>query len=204
MLLKLHFDRLDPMTTSRSPQFLIYRNFKRRSILPLNPETIWLIDSGVVRTLTWFEDGSCATLGLWGEGDLVGSALSASRAYEIECLTDVRAKVIPKAQWYLHTEAMILHIQKNEEFLKIVHCRQAEIAIMHLLNWLVKRFGSQVEQGELINLRLTHQEMAEMIGTTRVTMTRILNNFERQGLIQRQQHLLILMSDRQEFWHYEI
>jgi len=194
---------ISPPPVNLSPN-LTYRSFAKRSLLPLNSDAIWQIESGVVRTITWFEDGVCATLGIWGEGDLVGKALSTSLSYEIECLTDVRAKSIPQKNWHLLTEPMIVHIQRHEEFMKIVHCRQTEIAVMHLLNWLVKRFGYQIDQGQLINLRLTHQEMAELIGTTRVTMTRILNNFERQGLIQRQQHYLVLMDNRQDFWHYEI
>lgn len=182
----------------------IQNSFRKRSHLPIAPETIWQIESGVVRSLTWFEDGNCATLGLWSTGDIVGSALTSSIPFQIECLTDVSAKVIPKENWHQLTDSMIMHMQRSEEFLKILHCRHTELAVMHILNWLAKRFGCEVDRGYLINLRLTHQELSEIIGTTRVTMTRILNSFERQGLIQRQHHHFILTPDRDRFWHYEI
>jgi CRP-like cAMP-binding protein len=182
----------------------IHNSFRKRSHLPIAPKTIWQIESGVVRSLTWFEDGNCATLGLWSAGDIVGSALTSSIPFQIECLTDVTARVVPKENWYQLTDSMILHMQRSDEFLKILHCRQTELAVMHILNWLAKRFGYEVENGCLIDLRLTHQELSEIIGTTRVTITRILKSFERQGLIQPQQHHFILTTERDSFWHYEI
>ena len=47
--------------------------------------------------------------------------------------------------------------------------------LFKFLEWLDKRFGEDVENGRLLNLRLTHQDIAETLGTTRVTVTRILN-----------------------------
>jgi CRP-like cAMP-binding protein len=56
----------------------------------------------------------------------------------------------------------------------------------------------------LIDLRLTHQDIAEIIGSTRVTVTRLLNAFEKQGIIQRMQRRFIVLHDQPNFWHYEI
>jgi CRP-like cAMP-binding protein len=45
----------------------------------------------------------------------------------------------------------------------------------------------------LIQLRLTHQELAETIGTTRVTVTRLMQSLEQQGSLcysRRQQIVL--------------
>jgi CRP-like cAMP-binding protein len=72
------------------------------------------------------------------------------------------------------------------------------------LTWLAKKFGHQVEQGQLIELRLTHQEISEIIGTTRVTVTRLLNDFEKQGIIQRLPRKFIVLHEKQPYWHYEI
>ena len=81
--------------------------------------------------------------------------------------------------------------------------KRVEEMLLKLLVWLSKRFGREVEQGHLIELRLTHQDLAELLGTTRVTITRVLKQFEQQGLIQRlPQHLTLLQAE--EFWHYEI
>jgi CRP-like cAMP-binding protein len=73
-----------------------------------------------------------------------------------------------------------------------------------LLTWLSVRFGHGEGQGWKIDLRLTHQELAEMSGLTKVTVTRLLKLFEEQGLIQRNQHQILVLPERQPFWHYEI
>jgi CRP/FNR family transcriptional regulator len=51
-----------------------------------------------------------------------------------------------------------------------------------LLN-LEKNFGERVEGGTRLTLRLTNQEMANMIGTTRETVNRMLNRFWDEKLI---------------------
>lgn len=178
--------------------------FARRSLLPLGQDYLWRIETGVVRTLTWLADGTNVTLGLWGSGDVVSRALSKAEPYQIECLTPVEATLLPLDRWNSVNEALIHHIQQFQEFLEILHCRSVEASLLRLLIWLAKKFGHQVEQGQLIELRLTHQEIAETIGTTRVTVTRLLNDFEKQGLIERLPHKFIVLHEQQPFWHYEI
>jgi CRP-like cAMP-binding protein len=178
--------------------------FARRSLLPLGENYLWQIESGVVRTLTWLEDGTTITLGLWGVGDVVSRVLSKAEPYQMECLTPVEATILPVDRWHQVNEALISHIQQFQEFLEILHCRSVDASLLRLLNWLAKKFGHAVERGQLINLRLTHQEIAEIIGTTRVTVTRVLNEFEHQGIIKRLPRKFIVLHEQQPFWHYEI
>lgn len=191
------------LSLNRSAERLL-SSFARRSFLPLRQDSLWKIEKGVVRTLTVSEDGISIILGLWGPGDIVGKALCTANPYQIECLTSVQATHLPAHSWYQATEAMVLHIQRYGELVEILHCRQAEASILRLFTWLGKRFGQQVEQGQLIDLRLTHQDIGDLLGITRVTVTRLLNDFEKQGIIQRKERQFILMHDQSPFWHYEI
>ena len=43
--------------------------------------------------------------------------------------------------------------------------------------FLAKDFGEPCEAGLRLNLRLTHQEIASALSTTRVTVTRVLGQF---------------------------
>lgn len=180
------------------------RRFTRRSLLPLGRDYLWQIEAGIVRTLTFSEDGTPITLGLWGPGDIAGRVLSKADEYQIECLTSVEATMLPADRWNQASEAMILHIQRFQEFLEILHCRSVDASLWRLLTWLANRFGRETEQGQLIELRLTHQEISELIGATRVTVTRLLKEFEKRGIIQRQPHHFIVLHEQQPFWHYEI
>lgn len=178
--------------------------FARRSQLPLGRDYLWQIETGVVRTLTSLEDGTIVTLGLWGSGDVVSRVLSKADPYQIECLTPVEATVLSLDRWHLVNEAIILHVHRFQEFLEILHCRSVDASLLRLLTWLAKKFGQQVNRGSLIELHLTHQEISEIIGTTRVTVTRLLNAFEKQGIIKRLPRKFIILHQQQPFWHYEI
>jgi CRP-like cAMP-binding protein len=53
-------------------------------------------------------------------------------------------------------------------------------------------FGIQDEIGLRINRRVTHLELANLIGSTRETVTATLNDFRRKGLIQLENHFIII------------
>jgi CRP-like cAMP-binding protein len=179
------------------------RSFKRRSTLPLRQISLWRIESGVVRMVTWLEDGSTVTLGLCGAGDVVGTYLSAIEPYQIECLTDIEATPLSPDEWFPDPDHLLARVQQAEEFMLIRSHRRVEEMLLKLLTWLCKKFGRKVSKGHLIELRLTHQDIAELLGTTRVTITRVLKQFEQQGIVQRlPNHLTLLQPDA--VWHYDI
>jgi CRP/FNR family transcriptional regulator len=55
--------------------------------------------------------------------------------------------------------------------------------VVRLLLRLGRRYGKRVDQGLFLDIALTHQEMADMIGTSRQTVTTVLGELRRQGLI---------------------
>lgn len=168
--------------------------FKRRDLIPLEKSRLWKIDIGVVRTFTWDEEGTTTALGYWGSGDIIGQPLSQIYPYQIECLTAVKARSLPSGSWHID-EAMLTHIHQLEELLRIIHCKRVECRLLQLLDWLARRFGREVAQGQLIELPLTHQEIAQDIGTTRVTVTRLLSRLQQEGKIVRsRQHFILLRS----------
>lgn len=81
--------------------------------------------------------------------------------------------------------------------------KRIDIMLLKLLNWLANRFGQDANQGRLIDLRLTHQDLSELLGTTRVTVTRALDQLEQQGFIQRLSLQRIVLQQA-EYWHHEI
>ncbi|MBH8572316.1 Crp/Fnr family transcriptional regulator [Nostocaceae cyanobacterium CENA369] len=166
--------------------------FTRREIIPLCNDVLWRIERGAVRTLTWNEDGTFVTLGYWGSGDLIGYPLSKVQPYHIECLTSVEATIVPPHLWHLHINAFLSHIQHSEELLSIVHYKPISVRLWKFLVWLSEKFGRNVEQGKLIDLNVTHQEISEVLNTTRVTVTRLLQQFEEQGIMLRYKRRIIL------------
>ena len=87
-------------------------------------------------------------------------------------------------------EAMLSYIQQIEELLSIIHRKPVSLRLWQFLNWLGQKFGRDVDRGQLIDITLTHQEIAEVINITRVSVTRILQQFEEEGIIIRHKRQL--------------
>jgi CRP-like cAMP-binding protein len=171
---------------------LVQRLFSRRELIPLREDVLWRIERGAVRTVTWSEQGALITLGYWGTGDIVGIPLSRVQPYQIECLTRVEMSILPSELWPQAVDAMLSHIQQAEEILNIVHRKPVSLRLWQFLVWLSQKFGRDVDKGRLIDLGVTHQEIAEVMNTTRVSVTRILQQFESEGLLVRHERRLIL------------
>lgn len=190
-------------TSQSAPSLNAVKLFARRSFLPEQKDSLWKIENGFVQTFTYLEDGTTIALGVWGSGDMVGQPLSKLDPYQIECLTPVTATIVPIDGWYQLTDVLLTHLQQAEELIVIRSHKKVEIMLVKLLIWLSKKFGSEIDQGRLIDMRLTHEDLANLIGSTRVTVTRILGDFEQQGLIDRLSlHRIVLRQE--DIWYYEI
>ncbi len=161
----------------------VTRELKRRQNLPKGQ--FWRIREGLVRSLTWDEEGEAVALGLWGPGDIVSSRLSSLNPFELEALTATVIEAVDPLDLDLAT-VLTEHFGATEQLLSITRTRLAETRFSRLLEWLGQRFGSISNNGFLIDLDriyLTHQTLGELTGSTRVTITRLLNAFERRGVI---------------------
>ncbi|ASC73714.1 cAMP-binding domain protein [Halomicronema hongdechloris C2206] len=175
----------------------VIHQFKRREIIPLRKNTLWHFKTGAARLLTLSEEGTAITLGFWGTGDFTGQPLIGIQPCELECLMDVEAVRLHLEQCRELPQVTMAHLHQMQALIRM---RQGNIPqrLQLLLTWLGQKFGCSAEGGQLIQLRLTHQELAETIGTTRVTVTRLMRNLEQQGSLcysKRQQIVL-----RQPWW----
>ncbi|WP_392533033.1 Crp/Fnr family transcriptional regulator [Nostoc sp. C117] len=166
--------------------------FTRREVIPPRYDVLWRIEHGAVRTLTWSEDGTFITLGYWGLGDLIGYPLSKIKPYQIECLSVVEVSIVPPHLWHQDINALLSHIQQAEDLLSIVHRKPISLRLWQFLVWLSEKFGRDIDKGKLIDLNITHQDIAEVLNTTRVTVTRLLQQFEEEGTVLRHKRRIIL------------
>lgn len=190
-----HMYQLSSLQLPHQSQFDCY-TFSRRSVLP--PETgLWLIESGVVRVLTIDEDGTQIVLGLWKAGHIVGPRLSHVIPYDIQCLTKVTAFALPQS-YCCPSQMLLFHIQQTEELFRIVRSGSVEKRLQQFLIWLFKTFGNRTKQGWELDLPFTHQDVADTIGATRVTVTRLMGQFQQEGVINwsKQTRILLDQSSR--------
>jgi len=169
--------------------------FARGEELPSSSDSLWLILSGVVKSYTFNEEGEIIPLGYWGKEDAVGQAISGVEPYLVECLSEVKAVMISPYQLQQLPAVVLSHAKQVEQLICLLRYQPVEKRFLCVLKWLADRFGYRVERGRLINLELTHNELAELIGAARVTVTKLINHLEREGIIFRQNKCIGLIEN---------
>jgi CRP-like cAMP-binding protein len=95
------------------------------------------------------------------------------------------------------------YISELQERQKALVTDRVEQRIARILLKLAAQSGKKIEDGVLIDLPLTRQDIAEMSGTTLYTVSRTLNEWERDGLLKigrervviREPHGLVSIAD---------
>lgn len=170
--------------------------FLRRELICLEPGILYRIEKGATRSLIWstLEDIP-KSVGFWGPGDIVGWMGTHVKIYEMECLMDTQIRRIPHGDWSQVLPKLLEHLEQTEILLQIMHHNRIRQRLYLFLAWLGQKFGQEQELGRRITLRLSHQSLAESIGTSRVTITRLLGQFQEEGLIDyHRRHLTLLNS----------
>lgn len=173
--------------------YLKYQTFDSGELIVPQSNSYWLLEQGIVKISTWTEEGTPITLGYWSKNDLIGQPLSSIHPYQIKCLTQVIAKTVPLARAGKFTRQIQSQVQQSEEILCILRAEKAYQRLSQILIWLSCKFGQNVDTGRLIQLRLTHQDLAELIATTRVTITKTINQLEQEGFLSRPQRNSIVI-----------
>ena len=83
-------------------------------------------------------------------------------------------------------------IRRIERRLKSLLFRSIRDRLVHLLLELAERYGRQTNDGLLLDLRISHQEMASVIGSTRETVTITLGELQEDGFLQIQRRKVVL------------
>ena len=163
------------------------------------PRGIFILCSGRAKLTTSSTEGKTLIVKIAEPGEVLGaSATILGKPYEVS------AETIEPAQ---------LNFIKRDDFLKLLgtnvdvcmhtaqqlsekyHAAQREIRSLGLsqttseklakllLDWCA-RGGEETAKGIRLKVLLTHEEIAQMIGTTRETVTRLLSDFKRKKIIE--------------------
>ena len=172
------------MTKPATTQQPLRLTLQPGDVLPENLN--WKIQDGYIRTSTWDNDGESIIFGIWGPGDWVTAAYSGTKPVEIQCISTV---VVEQFQPTTNDIQQLLRqqIQNLEEIFQLNRIRSADQRLLTLLVWIGRRFGQVSSKGYRFSLRdmnLTHKALADLCGLTRVTVTKMLNRFKVDGVLQ--------------------
>lgn len=177
----------------KSPDNIEHRTFASSELIPLQADSYWLLQQGIVKICAWTEEGHPITLGYWGEKDIVGRPLPLVYPCQVKCLTQVHALSIPMHKSNSVNDFIHRHLRQTEELLYIMRAEKMRDRLCQMLTWLGQKFGKEIEIGQLIDIHITHQDLAEIIGATRVTVTKLVNLLEKEGFLSRPERNTIVL-----------
>ena len=184
------------------------REFSRGKVIlypDQQPEMVYLIKEGRVKISRYSPDGREQILALLEPGDLFGefSLVGEREPVHMEAFEDTLICALPRADFMALIRSqpgLMLHVMK----LLADRLRQAEEKIADLvfhtvpgrlaslLLRLAETYGESDGRGLRLTLRLTHHDIASMIGATRETVTSTLSRFRDEELIDvDQRHIII-------------
>jgi CRP-like cAMP-binding protein len=205
------FERLTPAEKQRLERAALVRSFKRREIIyfPAEPgQTVLVLARGRVKIKVLAPDGKETILAFIEEGELFGelALLDPEPRNEFaEAVLDSLAVAIPREDmlWLmgqrpevaLHvTQLLGLRRRRIETRLRNVLFRSTRERVAGLLLELLDSHGRQIAGGWEIRLRLSHQELANLIGATRESVTLALGRLRAERLIRVSRRQLVVLD----------
>jgi len=178
---------------------LLETSYQKRSLVhvsagsgvPLLRDHIWLVVRGMVKLTALTIHGDEMVLGLAGANEPFGDPLAGVEAYSALALADSDLLCLPMREIHgdpalavAMLQAVSQRYRQSQSLLGLMGLRRVEERLRGFLELLASEYGQPCAEGLRLNVRLTHQELASALGTTRVTVTRVLGVLREEGWLQ--------------------
>lgn len=177
-------------------------------------DLVYFIEAGQVKLLMRSLEGKECIVTIYSLGDIFGKFCiipSGELAEKAIAMTDTQLKTISYSKFLTHLSKESL----LEDFVKYLGIRLAEkqkvIANLLLVNseqrlgktllQLAKLIGKKSPDGTIIELRISHTELSEMVGTTRPRISLFMQRFCNFGLVTMTKGNYIKVEEQKLFYH---
>ncbi|HEX5395297.1 MAG TPA: Crp/Fnr family transcriptional regulator [Candidatus Saccharimonadales bacterium] len=180
--------------------------------------SIHLVKKGFLKAYTILDTGDTRTMFLLGPGDIFPIAFSLTMdwqqfqiRYFYQSLTDSVLEILDQSEFRRMVETdpkmtatymsyMSASNQAIMNQLEAMKHKTAKDKILLLLPYLVDKIGKRTRPHTYkLEIKLSHQEIADLSGITRETTTALLKELEEDGVIQQQRDTWIIkLNDDQE------
>ena len=187
----------------------VERHFKAKDVIfaPGDPDDrLYFLLEGTVRLYKLYGDYKEATTALLKEGGVFGRLSLVEGCWQdnfAEAVTDARVASVQKS---MLTETIKRHpelalklfasfserLSQSDEVIESLLHREVSARLTTLLLSLSDRFGETNGVGTLLGVRLTHQDLANMIASTREAVSKVMSEFQRDGTIEVQNRKIVL------------
>ena len=160
-------------------------------------ELFWIKD-GIGKLSHLTKQGTEITIALFEKGDVIGCLQNNSVVQEIEetaqalgevnfygiAYNDFKALMShqPELAWYVF-EKIYTRKQKVERKLRTTLTQSVEMRVIATLLELAEMFGIECTHGYALEIHLTQQEVADLVGASRSVVSTILNDFRNRGML---------------------
>lgn len=175
---------------------MIDKNFRKNEIILQAEDTnayMYIIWSGKVKVVRTTEEGKEIFFAMHQAGDFFGemtlidgkttpASVIAIEPSEVSTISkqDFREIVTSHSEvgWSL-LEILCSRLRHCYETIQLLNFNNATQRIKMLFLILSDEYGEKSDEGITLNLKLTHQNMSEMTGMTRETVTRVLDKMQK-------------------------
>ena len=187
----------------RKEEELPLQQYDKGEEIPILDLGVWQVYRGVVQLSRVQQDGKEIILGWVTANGTFGNGFHSYYVpYRVIALSDVYVRrYSPQdiANYPLLARQFLAQFSdrliKTEQLLAIIAIKRVEDRLRQLLLMLKQEIGQKVNDGFRLQVRFTHQHLAEAICTTRVTVTRILGDLQDQDLIYLDSHRHIVVKN---------
>ena len=172
-------------------------------------DTLFIVKSGLLKLTSLSEKGTASILNILRPGDIFGELIvhEEKRPFTAVALTDVTVTLLKRKDlldllsshpsfsrnFTKMLSTRLLRVEK--EFAGLLHAWAYHRLARELLH-LSEDLGVETPAGTMIPLPLTHEELSNLTGTARETVTVQLHRFEEMGMIRRKGRRIIVNRPR--------
>ena len=207
------FDGISPSEMQEMEKITRMEEVKKRQPLYLlgDPSRcVYLLKRGRVKIANTAPSGKEVTFEILEPGEIFGELdvlEDAPRSTSAEALDDALICVIPRKDFdqYLAmhpnvtlklTKLIGLRLKKIQSRVEDLVFRDVPARLAHLLSELSKTEGIADKQGIRLKVKLTHQEMANLIACSRETVSTTMGQFRDDGLIQMDGRTITIVNEK--------
>jgi CRP-like cAMP-binding protein len=189
----------------------VTQSYRPRQVVYLpgdRAQGIHFIAHGRVKISKVTHDGKELTLAYRTDGDFFGEAclleggpreemaesMENTTTVELERLTFDRLLASQAGVAYHFARSLIHRWRGLEAKVEQLVFKDVSSKLAELLMRLASEHGIEHRRGLVLSIKVTHQEMANLIGSTRETVSLTLSQFKRKGLIQTEGRKIVLLD----------
>jgi len=173
-------------------------------------ESVYFIESGEIKLLTHSAEGRECLLAIHSAGDIfgelclsgLGSRQSTATAMKATTLKRIShdqfiARLSRDSLFEGFVRYLAVRIAEQQQIIANLVTVDSEQRLGRTLLHLADTLGKKNQQSTRIELKISHDELSEMVGTTRPRISLFMQRFRHLGLIElNREHFLIISEDK--------